>query len=140
MGAPAAEHFAGGADAQSHDHAIHRRADGLTLHLVLRGTQAFFELAQRRRRLLELFGGGLLITVARVGHARLQFAGTLARQGQLAARFIQAAARIGVRALQRQQPRARHVTVFHQLLVEREFFGGETAGFANRFDLASQRR
>ena len=91
-------------------------------------------------RLLELFGGGLLVAVARVGHARLQFAGTLARQGQLAARFIQAAARIGVRALQRQQPRARHITLLYELLVEREFFGREAAGFANRFDLAFQRR
>ena len=76
----------------------------------LRGTQAFFDLAQPRRRLLELIGGRLLISIARVGHARAELGGSLARQRQFAARFVQPAAVVGVGPLQRQQPRARHVT------------------------------
>ena len=71
------------------------------------GTQAFFELAQARGRLPQFVGGRLLITIARIGHARLQLGRALARQRQFAARFTETAARFSASARCNGSSRAR---------------------------------
>ena len=64
-------------NAQRHHLAIDRRAHDLALDLVLRGAQAFLQLAHLGGGFLQLVGGLLLILVARLRDARFQLADAL---------------------------------------------------------------
>ena len=134
------DRFADGRDAQRHHPAVDRRAHELPFGLVLRRAYALVELANLRGRLAGLVGRVLLILVARLRDARLQLARALLGRRQVALRFGETTAIVGLVALQLQQPRALHVALAHELLVDLQLVRRELRGGCGRFDLLRQRR